>query len=165
MPDITVGETRVLRGHWSERLADIDADINAIAAKLAGAKPAETGGPIARAIKEALGTPQRSPVAARHTSPATFQPGRALPVEFAADRKYQAVRLHYRVVNQAERWQSAAMTSGGASWRGGIPAAYTQTAYPLQYYFEVKDAPESSGLYPSLGKARTDQPYFVVRRA
>ena len=26
--DITVGETRVLRGHWADRLADIDADID-----------------------------------------------------------------------------------------------------------------------------------------
>jgi hypothetical protein len=65
--DITVGETRVLRGHWADRLADIDADIAAIAAKLAGEAgfgeagvgeagiktPADTGVPIARAIAEA----------------------------------------------------------------------------------------------------------------
>ena len=41
--DITVGETRQLRGHWADRLADIDADIAAVAAKLDSAKPAQAG--------------------------------------------------------------------------------------------------------------------------
>jgi len=34
MADITVGEARQLRGHWADRLADIDADIAAIEPKL-----------------------------------------------------------------------------------------------------------------------------------
>lgn len=162
--DITVGETRVLRGHWADRLADIDADIAAVGAKLENAKPAPTGGPAAHAVAEALGRPQRHAPAGRHTPPATFQPGRALALEFAADKDYAAVRLFYRRVNQAERWQSAPMQSAGRLWRAEIPAEYTPSPYPLQYYFELTESPDSAALYPGFGEQRTGQPYFAVRR-
>jgi hypothetical protein len=39
---------------------------------------------------------------ARHTMPTG-----ALPLEFAVGTRYESARLHYRVVNHAERWQSA----------------------------------------------------------
>ncbi len=69
MADITMGELRQLRGHWADRLADIDADIAAIALKLDSAKPASAGGPAAHAIAEALGRPQRPSLSGRHTPP------------------------------------------------------------------------------------------------
>jgi len=164
MADITVGEMRQLRGHWADRLADIDADISAIAAKLDSAKPAQAGGPIAHAIAEALGRPQRPAVAGRHTPPARFQSGAPLALEFAAEKDYGSMRLDYRHVNQAERWQSESMQSDGRLWRAAIPSEYTQSPYPLQYYFEVKETPGSAALYPGLGEQRTGQPYFVVRQ-
>ena len=162
--DITVGELRQLRGHWADRLADIDADIAAIAPRLDSARPAQQGGPAAHAIAEALGRPHRPPVAGRHTPPSTFQPGRAFAVEFTAEKDYASVQLHYRHVNQAERWQSEAMQSNGRLWRASIPSEYTTGPYPLQYYFELKEAPESALLYPGFGNELTGQPYFVVRR-
>ena len=54
--DITVGETRVLRGHWADRLADIDTDIAAVTAKPdrpSRRRPASGG----RAIAAALARP------------------------------------------------------------------------------------------------------------
>ena len=162
MADITVGEMRQLRGHWADRVADIESDIAAVAAKLGSAKPAQASGPIARAIAEVLGRPQRPAVAGRHTPPARFQPGRPLAVEFTAEKTYGSVRLYYRHVTQAERWQSEAMQSNGRRWRAAVPAEYTESPYPLQYYFEVREAPESAVLYPGLGEQVTGQPYFVV---
>jgi hypothetical protein len=163
--DITVGETRVLRGHWSERLADIEADIAAIATKLDSAKPAQTEGPIARAIAAALARPERRVAAGRHTPPAGFRPGRSLPLEFAADKDYASARLYYRRVNQAERWQSEAMQAEDRLWRAAVPEAYTESPYPLQYYFELKEAPEVVALYPGFDDMHTGQPYFVARRS
>jgi hypothetical protein len=165
MPDITVGETRVLRGHWAERLADIDADIAAIAAKLDGAKPAQSEGAIARAVAEVLGRPQRRVVTGRHSAPATFQPGRSLSLEFAAESDLAAVLLLYRHVNQAERWESEPMQSEGRLWRAAIPAVYTNSPYPVQYYFELREGPDSAALYPGLGEQLVGQPYFTVLRA
>ncbi len=57
------------------------------------------------------------------------------------------------------------MQSDGRIWRAAIPSEYTQSPYPLQYYFEMRVAPESAVLYPGLGKELTGQPYFVVRKA
>jgi hypothetical protein len=163
--DITVGETRVLRGHWAERLADIDTDLARLDAKLKATAITPTPAPVARAISAASDAPRRQPVAVRHTAPASYQPGRALSLELAAEKDYQAVRLHYRQVNQAERWQSVPLLSGGTRWRGEIPAAYTGSHYPLEYYFEVTETAGGAGLYPGLGPSLTDPPYFIARRA
>jgi hypothetical protein len=165
VPDITVGETRQLRGHWSDRLVDIDTDITAIAARLDRAAPARAGDPIGRAVAEAVARPRRPVTAGRHRPSARFQPGLALPVEFEAEKDHASVRLHYRRVNQAERWRAAPMERVGRVWRATIPADCTRSPYPVQYYFEVKDAPESAGLFPGLGEHLTRQPYFVVRHA
>jgi hypothetical protein len=162
--DITVGELRNLRGHWADRLAEIDADIAAIDAKAAAAKPADPGGRIARAIAEALGRPERPGAAGRHTPPGTFQPGRSLEVEFAAASDCRSIRLYYRQVNQAERWQNLPLQPTGRAWRGAIPAEYTRSPYPLQYYFEVEAASGAAVLHPGLGEPPGRQPYFVVRR-
>ncbi len=164
MSDITVGETRVLRGHWADRLADIDLDIAAVATKLDSARPAQADGPIARAIGEALGRPRKRVVTGRHTPPATFKPGRTLPLELATDRDYVSVQLLYRHVDQAERWQSEPMKSDGRLWRAAIPAAYTKTSFPVQYYFELREAADSAVLFPGFGEELTGRPYYVVGR-
>jgi hypothetical protein len=163
--DITVGETRVLRGHWADRLADIDADIAAVAAKADAAKPLPGGGSATRAIAAAQERAARPRVTARHTAPGTYEPGRPLSLELSADETYQGVRLHYRQVNQAERWQTVPLQSQGRLWRGAVPAEATSGSYPLAYYFEVKASAEVSGLVPGLSPALTGQPYFVARRA
>lgn len=165
MDDITVGEARQLRGHWADRLADIDQDIAALAAKLGSAKPAQKDGPVVRAIAEALGKPERPSVSAHHTPPSTVRPGNALAVELVAEKEYGSVVLYYRHVDHAERWISQPMQAKERVWRAAVPAEYTQSAFPLQYYFEVRETPQSATLYPGLGAQLTSQPYFVVRRA
>ncbi|HEX6462856.1 MAG TPA: hypothetical protein VFZ98_00330 [Vicinamibacterales bacterium] len=163
MTDITVGELRQLRGHWADRLADIDTDIAAIEAKRVSAGSAQAGAPTARAIAAALDHPQMRVAAGRHTPPASFRSGQPLAVEFAAERDYTSVQLYYRRVNQAERWQSTAMQRDARLWRAAIPSEYTGSPYPLQYYFEARQAPDSAALYPGFGAQLTGQPYFAVR--
>ena len=166
VPDLTVGELHVLRGHWADRLADIDADITAVAARKASAKPVPgtPAGASARAIAAALDRPKRAAVAARHEAPVSYAPGRPLALDLATDRDYTGIRLHYRLVTQAERWQQLPMRSQGRTWRAEIPADALAGAYPLEYYFEVAAA-GSAVVYPGLGPAGTDRPYFVVRRS
>jgi hypothetical protein len=164
MADITVGEARQLRGHWADRLTDIDADIAALAVKRDSAKPVEKDGPVARAIAEVLGMPRRRGASVSHAPAPTFRTGHVVPLELAAQKDYASVRLYYRHVNQAERWESQSMQSEGRVWRASIPAEYTQGPYPLQYYFELREKAQSAVLYPGLGDQLTNQPYFLVRR-
>jgi len=47
-------------------------------------------------------------------------------------------------------------------YRAKIPATYSDSSYPLEYYFEVKSMTGKALLYPGFGKDLTNQPYFVI---
>jgi hypothetical protein len=160
LPDVTVGDRPSLRGHWLDRLPAFDDDIGDMEKRLAEAKPAGAS----KAIAEALGRPRRSSVPCRHTPPAVFHPGQPLELELAAPKLLSA-RMYYRHVNQAERFESVEMQVRDNRYRAIIPAGYTHSLYPLQYYFELKTAPDQACLFPGFAANLSNQPYFVVRRA
>ena len=166
--DITVGERPHLRGHWLDRLPAIDDDIADMARKLELAKTADPPQErVGLAIKEALGRPRRGSVDCRHTPPARFRPGAQMGVELVLEKgaKLAEARLYYRHVNQAERYESADMEARDNRYRAIIPASYTESPYPLEYYFELRQAPDKAWLYPGFAPDLANQPYFVVRRA
>jgi hypothetical protein len=165
--DITVGGEAVLRGHWLDRLPAIDEDIAAMAKKLE--TPATRTSSVAQerirsAIDQALGRPQRPAASCRHDQPGGFQRGAPLEIQLAVARKLQSARLYYRRVNQAERYQVAEMQLQGDEFHAIIPTAYTDSLFPLQYYFELKESPASAWLYPGFDADLANQPYFVVRQ-
>jgi hypothetical protein len=49
----------------------------------------------------------------------------------------------------------------GPGFTASIPAAYTQTDFPLQYYFETQ-GPQEPRLFPGFGKDFLGQPYFLL---
>jgi hypothetical protein len=159
--DITVGENPQLRGHWLDRLPAIDADIALMSKRLEEAK---SGVARAEAVKEALGRPRRVSISCRHTPAEKFRPGQPLKIELAVEKPV-SVRLYYRHVNQAERWESVEMQAGVGRYSAILTSRYTDSNYPLQYYFELKQGPDAACLYPGFVADLTNQPYFVVRRA
>jgi len=74
-------------------------------------------------------------------------------------------RLHYRHVNQAEDYRIIEFAAQGNHCRQTIPGEYTDSPYPLMYYFELHDRHGQAWLYPGLQADLANQPYFVVRRA
>jgi hypothetical protein len=164
--DVTVGELKWLRGNWSERLAAMDDDIADMAKRLDAAKDSDAER-VKPAVLEALGRPRRTVAACHHTPPPRFRSAQALELAFTLDRaaKVASARLYYRHANQGERFQSAEMASSGGRFHIEIPAAYTDTQYPLIYYFELRESPESAWLYPGFAADLSNQPYFVVRKA
>ena len=154
--DITAGEQTWLRGHWIDRIPAIDADIAALEAKLPSATQSDHPR-LRAAINETVAVVRRSSLPVRHTAPAKFTPKQPLVLKASCDA---SGRLYYRHVSQAERWQSVDMKDGSAT----IPAAYTDTAYPLQYYFEFHTAADKAFLYPGFAPDLANQPYFVVRQ-
>lgn len=165
MADVTAGEHRHLRGHWLDRLPAIDADIAAIEKKLAAAKPGEPQTNVHAAIRSALERPSRTSIPCRHTPAPRFAAGKPLEIDLWLEKQPSSVLLHYRHVNQAERYQSAEMRTVEGRYRATIPGNYTESPYPLEYYFEVKPSAETAFLYPGFSPELTNQPYFVVRRA
>jgi len=71
--------------------------------------------------------------------------------------------MHYRHVNHAERFLTTMMTFAGNSYKATIPAEYTLSDYPLQYYFEIKDEKGKAWLYPGFSEKLDNQPYYVLR--
>jgi hypothetical protein len=162
--DLSTGEHASVRGQWADRLAAMDRDIAQMEQRLPAAKP--SGDPrVAAAIDAALGKPQRPAGTCNHQPPPNFRPKEAVPVAITAAGKLASVRLYYRHVNQAERFQSVEMGGRGNTYSANIPGAYTDSPYPLQYYFELREGPAKAWLYPGFAPDLANQPYFVLRRA
>ena len=158
------------RGSWSDRLAGIDIDLAAMAAKLASA-PASTAAAAsaAQAAQAAMGRPMRPSVSCTHTPPVRFHPGQALALSLSvpdseANGGSLSVRLYYRHVDQAERWRSAAMEARGSVFSASIPADYTQSAFPLQYYFELARGMDAAWFYPAFNATLSNQPYYAISK-
>ena len=67
----------------------------------------------------------------------------------------------YRHVNQGERWKSMPMTSAAGKFTAAIPGDYTDSVYPMQYYFVVSTE-RSANLYPGLNAVLSNQPYYAI---
>ncbi len=165
MSDITVGEQPYLRGHWSDRLPVIDKDIAALSAILTVAEFREASPKVAAAIQKVLERPRRTPVAAHHAVQSHFKRSVALPVTLSASVNTESVSMHYRHVNQAENYATIAMRRQGSQFSADIPDAYTETIFPIVYFFEVLNGDGETGLFPGFTPDLTNQPYFVVRGA
>jgi hypothetical protein len=59
---------------------------------------------------------------------------------------------------------SAEMNHNAGRYTGTIPAEYTQSEYPLQYYFELQDRKGAAWMHPGFNKTFSNQPYFAVSR-
>ncbi len=161
--DLSVSDKLSERGQWADRLPAIDQDIAAMEQRLPPAK-SSADPRVSAAVAEALARPRREPTAVSHQPPPFYRLKEALALELAIQkgRTVASVRLFYRHVNQAERFVMADMQPRGKAYRAEIPAAYADTRYPLQYYFELRESPEKVWLYPGFAENRLNQPYFVV---
>ena len=175
--DVTYGPDPQVRGHWLDRLPAIDDDIADMEKRAqqsqsaAAPPPSQPGVSALAAIAEVLARPRRVQQPCRHTPSANFRPGTPLAIELAVAAANAAppsltARLQYRHVNQAELWIAAPMRFQSGRYVATIPADYTQSPYPLQYYFELHSKSEGASLYPGLSAPNlSNQPYYVVRQS
>ena len=167
--DITYGDGWFQRGHWSDRLPAIDHDIAAMEQTAPPAPPAtrpiialET---IAALVRDTLGRPLRPVQPLVHVPPVAFHRGQQVTLDLRSaggQAPIKAAKIFYRHTHQAESWQAAPMQVQADGYRGVIPGNYTDTAYSLQYYFELSDVAGRAWLFPGLGKTLSEQPYFVL---
>jgi hypothetical protein len=163
MSNITYGRSAHSHGHWADRLADIKADIEAMKKGEVVGTPTHPG-PAPTAIATAGARPVRSTANCHHVPPSTFAPGQALTLVLDMDAPdTTSVKLYYRHVNQADTWQVLSMEEKNGHCQGTIPSDYTQTEYPLQYYFGLSKGSHGSVLFPGFDTTLANQPYFVVR--
>ena len=168
---MTYGEVWFHRGHWSDRLAAIDGDIAVMAAQSlwtpqpnqVAAMKTQGDSSLIRKTMDQRRRPSRN---LAHRPPTMFRRGEGVILEFREldnSGSLRVVQLYYRHICQAEPWVVAPMKFGNGSWHGVIPAVYTKSPYPLQYYFAVRDSSGRLGLYPGFENGLDNQPYFVLR--
>jgi hypothetical protein len=164
--DVSYGDVPMRRGHWSDRLAGIDADVAAMKQKLQSPAAAQSAENAAQAIAAATGRPVRPSAACTHTPPEAFHPGQPLAVSLevssAAQTRPSSVRLYYRHVNQGERWLSVDMSGSEGRYSGAIPGEYTQSPFPLEYYFALEHEGKAAWLHPGFNATLSNQPYYAV---
>jgi hypothetical protein len=91
---------------------------------------------------------------------ATFEAGSPLKV-IARGAASGEVVLHYRHVNQAERWDRVVMIPDGNALTAAIPASATQSGFHLQYYVSILSGGDLA-MIPGFGPALDNEPYRVV---
>ncbi|MDZ4802464.1 MAG: hypothetical protein SGI92_30265 [Bryobacteraceae bacterium] len=162
--DLGFGSLPHRRGHWEDRLPAIDKDLAYMERLLKEKSGESVAGSAATAAPAWL---EQRPVRpeCEHRPPTAFDTRRPLEVSLTStSQRIGTVRLHYRHVKQAEAYQMAEMRQEEQSWRYIIPAGFTDSAYPLLYYFELRDGAGHAWLYPGFEPDLANQPYFVVRR-
>jgi hypothetical protein len=157
-PDLTFGDRVAEHGHWADRLPAVEEDLAALVLEL------ET----ARAAPPADGVSARVPVipagdrpALRHTPPAAFRPGAEVVLTAEPDGPFDGtVVLHYRHLNQGEHYRTVELDAGAAT----VPGDYTDSPYPLVYFFTMRHADGDAWIVPGLDETLANQPYHVVRQ-
>jgi len=168
--DISYGDVPMRRGHWLDRLAGIDADVAAMALKVQSPAASASAQPnLTSAIAAATGRPRRAYAECTHIPPESFVPGQPLPLTvrvpvLSGPNAPTAVRLYYRHVDQAERWTFLEMQGDNGRYNSAIPGAYTQSPFPMEYYFELQRKNQAAWLFPAFNAALSNQPYYTVSR-
>ena len=167
-PNITYGDLFTLNGHWFDRIPSFDEDIADLVKRLETPMEIENNtdpATIERVLKIVNSTPVRPLVGAEHTPAGRFSSGQAVPIRlilrFGISKR---VVMHYRHINHAESWQSVKLERNGDAFHAEIPADYTISRYPLQYYFEVMTGPMEATLIPQLDANLANVPYYIMRR-
>jgi hypothetical protein len=161
--DISYGSTPFRRGHWADRLPAINADMSAVLDHFMKAVAGSSAFPVASrtVTQRALNPTPRPILTVHHTAPESFYPGSELALTVAMPPNVTESILWYRHVNHGERWLSVPMERKGASYKAVIPAAYSDSPYPLQYYFELHTATAAT-LHPAFNATLSNQPYHAV---
>jgi hypothetical protein len=160
MNDVSYGIGKFQRGHWEDRLPAIDADIET----MKNAPPREASTSAAALVAAILQPAARPSLQITHKPQEKLDRGKGLTIEMECNLPAGATAtLHYRHTHQAEPWQTMAMETAGPALRATVPASYTDTPFPIQYYLTVKTAEGAVALFPGLGDSLTTQPYVMVR--
>jgi hypothetical protein len=177
LPNITYGPEFFQRGQWLDRLPAIDQDTADLEKFLEQSSTADATAQKmdSKVIEQAMqavfkksSAHEHLPLAEWHSPPVSFQRGKPFRVVARIPKaglaRMAALRLRYRHVNQAEIWQMTEMKRAGDDYQAVIPADYTDSAFPLQYYFQIRAHSGDVWLHPGLEHRWHGQPYFFVRQ-
>lgn len=159
--DLTFG-TGNERGDWLDRVAAMDEDLKKMEETRMASSPttrqANDG-----ATRRAMSPFRRPAIDCRHSPPKSFRRGEPVEIQLSTPTAgVRSVRLRYRHVNQAERWKAKIMDGQDSSFHALIDADYSQSRFPLQYYFDLDCGDAGVSLYPGFSSTLSNFPYFTI---
>jgi hypothetical protein len=158
--DVSYGATPNRRGHWMDRIPEIEKDVAALEQYFTSANVVNVG---INAIGLISVPRSRANYEASHTPAQTFHPGSDLTLMLQVAEPVTEAILWYRHVTHAERWISKPMERSGQVFAAAIPGPYTRSPFPLQYYFELRSRTDAT-FYPRINATLSNQPYFAIHR-
>ncbi len=161
--DVSYGRPDFRRGNWADRLAAIDADLAEMEKLFKGYAPTTETSLAKQISNQVVAASNRTTIAAHHTPSDSFHPGSDLAVSITTPPAVTEAILWYRHVTQGERWRSMPMSEHPGTYVAAIPADYTNSPYPLQYYFELRTA-NAATLHPPFNSTCSNQPYFAIHK-
>jgi len=167
--DLTYGPQSWMRGSWHSRLEEIRAEILDLEASRGAVKNYTGAGQgnttaMTPEVRNALDMlDQRQPVIARQAQlnvPPHIIAGEAFEVRLNAQFDSPPI-LHFRHINQAERWSTLPMVPVEGGYAASIPADYTTSSFHLQY-FVSGTAQGTAVLSPGLAADLANEPYYTA---
>jgi hypothetical protein len=157
--DLTYGPQSWLRGSWHSRLPEMQAEILDLESLRGGGKHETV--PATPEVDAAIAAIRdRKPVrgeALQIQAEPRFNAGEPFVVRLAETAATDPV-LHYRHVNQAERWQTLPMRRDGNGFFAEVPGEYTRSDFHLQYFVSLsRDGTQI--LAPGLRDNLSNEPY------
>lgn len=147
-------------GHWSDRLPAMNDDLRALRLELERL-PTATEASDVQLLRRAS---RWSLDGAELDASDRFTRGHAFDVRLSHPNpsRISGATLHYRRLDQSETFRCVDMERVGDGFAGSVPAAYTDTTYPLMYFVEVHRDGEHPIIHPGLDESLSNQPYVVV---
>jgi hypothetical protein len=56
------------------------------------------------------------------------------------------------------------MQSGAGGYTASIPGEYTESPYPLEYYFELRGGSGTAWMHPVFNSTLSNQPYYAISK-
>ncbi|SDT34275.1 hypothetical protein [Microlunatus soli] len=153
--EICFGDRVTERGHWTDRLDQLDRDLAALR-KEAVELPGDPSG----AVALPLAMPERVPDPLTHQPPANFEPGNPLPLRVEADAA--SVEVRFRHLHQGESYRRLQLRHEGGVFIGELPDDVADGSFPVQYYFVVETDTHRRQVSPGIGESLCQRPYHVV---
>lgn len=152
-------------GHWRDRLADVQADVDFVAGLLGGndaqlsAGINEAGGSLQRFAAE---SPLRRKPLVEHERVLSAVPGREIDIvaRVTSDEPLRDVSVYFRAMDQTRAWKRIPMarTEGGV-YRASIPGQEVDASFDMLYYLEARVA-HGGTFWPDWTR---ETPYVVVQ--
>ncbi len=166
LPDLTYGPQSWLRGRWDDRLPAIEEDICEMKRIIDSHKNQNSllKNNVNKNLTAMENWKNYQKIGIEHISPKQFVQNKKILLSCSIKIKNNFLGyLHYRQVNQSIKWKKIKLNKETKKFTANIPAAYTKTPFPIQYYFEFTDNKISS-FAPGFKKNLSNQPYYLLRQ-